>query len=174
MEEVFINKVANSGIETINLEEYFPVGERVFIDVKELLFMGLVLKEKDFRDWIKTHNWEQYSQKYVAIYCSSDAIVPTWAFMLISTKLSGIANKVVFGDLNALEATLWESALNELNIDSALFLVDRHTCTINDTISLNGNFFCFQNINYILESFICTHKFIVIKSPHTPNQIQCI
>lgn len=117
MEEVFINKVANSGIETINLEEYFPVGERVFIDVKELLFMGLVLKEKDFRDWIKTHNWEQYSQKYVAIYCSSDAIVPTWAFMLISTKLSGIANKVVFGDLNALEATLWESALNELNID---------------------------------------------------------
>ena len=117
MEEVFINKVANSGIETINLEEYFPAGERVFIDVKELLFMGLVLKEKDFRDWIKTHNWEQYSQKYVAIYCSSDAIVPTWAFMLISTKLSGIANKVVFGDLNALEATLWESALNELNID---------------------------------------------------------
>jgi hypothetical protein len=117
MEEVFINKVANSGIETINLEEYFPVGERVSIDVKELLFMGLVLKEKDFRDWIKTHNWEQYSQKYVAIYCSSDAIVPTWAFMLISTKLSGVANKVVFGDLNALEATLWESALNELNID---------------------------------------------------------
>jgi len=117
MEEVFINKVANSGIETINLEEYFPVGERVFIDVKELLFMGLVLKEKDFREWIKVHNWEQYSQKYVAIYCSSDAIVPTWAFMLISTKLSGVANKVVFGDLNALEATLWESALNELNID---------------------------------------------------------
>ena len=117
MEELFINKVANSGIETINLEDYFPVGERVFIDVKELLFMGLVLKEKDFRDWIKVHNWEQYSQKYVAIFCSSDAIVPTWAFMLISTKLSGIASKVVFGDLNALEAALWESALNELNID---------------------------------------------------------
>ncbi len=117
MEEVFVNKVANSGIETINLEDYFPVGERVAIDVKELLFMGLVLKEKDFREWIKTNNWEQYLQKYVAIYCSSDAIVPTWAYMLISTKLSGIAKKVVFGDLNALETALWESSLDHLKIE---------------------------------------------------------
>jgi hypothetical protein len=117
MEEVFINKVANSGIETINLETYFPVGERVSIDVKELLFMELVLKEKDFREWIKANDWTQYSEKFVAVYCSSDAIVPTWAYMLISSKLSGIAQKVVFGDLNALESALWESALNELNID---------------------------------------------------------
>ncbi len=117
MEEVFVNKVANSGIETINLEDYFPVGERVAIDVKELLFMGLVLKEKDFREWIKTNNWEQYLQKFVAIYCSSDAIVPTWAYMLISTKLSGIAKKVVFGDLNALETALWESSLDHLKIE---------------------------------------------------------
>lgn len=117
MEEVFVNKVANSGIETINLEDYFPVGERVAIDVKELLFMGLVLKEKDFREWIKTNNWEQYLLKFVAIYCSSDAIVPTWAYMLISTKLSGIAKKVVFGDLNALETALWESSLDHLKIE---------------------------------------------------------
>ncbi len=117
MEELFVNKVANSGIVTINLEDYFPVGERISIDVKELLFMQLVLKEKDFREWVKTNNWEQYSQKYVAIYCSSDAIVPTWAYMLISTKLSGIAKKVVFGDLNALETALWETSLNHLNID---------------------------------------------------------
>ena len=117
MEEVFVNKVANSGIETINLEDYFPTGERVVIDVKELLFMGLVLKEKDFREWIKTNDWSQYSNKFVAIYCSTDAIVPTWAYMLISTKLSGIAQKVVFGDLNALEAALWESALNKLDVN---------------------------------------------------------
>ncbi len=117
MEELFENKVANSGIVTINLEDYFPVGERISIDVKELLFMQLVLKEKDFREWVKTNNWEQYSQKYVAIYCSSDAIVPTWAYMLISTKLSGIAKKVVFGDLNALETALWETSLNHLNIE---------------------------------------------------------
>ena len=79
--------------------------------------MELVLKEKDFREWIKANDWTQYSEKFVAVYCSSDAIVPTWAYMLISTKLSGIAQKVVFGDLNALESALWESALNELNID---------------------------------------------------------
>lgn len=118
MEEVFVNKVANSGIETINLEDYFPVGERVSIDVKELLFMELVLKEKDFREWIKTNDWTQYSEKFVAVYCSSDAIVPTWAYMLISSKLSGIAQKVVFGDLNALESALWENALNTLEVEN--------------------------------------------------------
>jgi hypothetical protein len=118
MEEVFINKVANSGIETINLEAYFPVGERVSIDVKELLFMELVLKEKDFREWIKANDWTQYSEKFVAVYCSSDAIVPTWAYMLISSKLSGIAQKVVFGDLNALESALWENALNTLEVEN--------------------------------------------------------
>lgn len=118
MEEVFVNKVANSGIETINLEDYFPVGERVSIDVKELLFMELVLKEKDFREWIKTNDWTQYSEKFVAVYCSSDAIVPTWAYMLISSKLSGIAQKVVFGDLNTLESALWENALNTLEVEN--------------------------------------------------------
>ena len=118
MEEVFVNKVANSGIETINLEDYFPVGERVSIDVKELLFMELVLKEKDFREWIKTNDWTQYSEKFVAVYCSSDAIVPTWAYMLISSKLSGIAQKVVFGDLNALESALWENAFNTLEVEN--------------------------------------------------------
>ena len=118
MDEVFINKVANSGIETINLETYFPVGERVSIDVKELLFMELVLKEKDFREWIKANDWTQYSEKFVAVYCSSDAIVPTWAYMLISSKLSGIAQKVVFGDLNALESALWENALNTLEVEN--------------------------------------------------------
>lgn len=118
MEEVFVNKVANSGIETINLEDYFPVGERVAIDVKELLFMELVLKEKDFREWIKSNDWTQYSEKFVAVYCSSDAIVPTWAYMLISSKLSGIAQKVVFGDLNALESALWENALNTLEVEN--------------------------------------------------------
>lgn len=118
MEEVFVNKVANSGIETINLEDYFPVGERVSIDVKGLLFMELVLKEKDFREWIKTNDWTQYSEKFVAVYCSSDAIVPTWAYMLIASKLSGIAQKVVFGDLNALESALWENAFNTLEVEN--------------------------------------------------------
>ena len=83
-----VNKVAQSGLIAVDLAEYCPKNaEFAGFDFEPSLWQGLVLKEKDFRDWIKTHNWEQYSQKYVAIYCSSDAIVPTWAFMLISTKL---------------------------------------------------------------------------------------
>ena len=116
MSDLIINKVANSGLITFNLEQYFPNVKRQFIDIKDVLFMGLVLKEKDFRDWAKTHPWEQYQGVAVAIGCSTDAIVPTWAYMLIASKLNGIADTVVFGDLNALEAVLWEKALMSINV----------------------------------------------------------
>lgn len=118
MEEVFVNKVANSGLVTLNLEDYFPAGERKFIDIKEVLFMGMVLKEKDFRDWVKNHDWLAYQNANVAIGCSADAIVPTWAYMLIASKLSGIAKEIVFGDLQALEAVLWRNALQTLDVES--------------------------------------------------------
>jgi len=118
MEEVFVNKVANSGLITLNLEDHFPAGERKFIDIKEVLFMGMVLKEKDFRDWVKNHDWLAYQNANVAIGCSADAIVPTWAYMLIASKLSGIAKEIVFGDLQALEAVLWRSALQSLDVES--------------------------------------------------------
>ncbi|GDX50130.1 hypothetical protein LBMAG26_09890 [Bacteroidota bacterium] len=120
MEEVFVNKVANSGLITFNLEDYFPEGQRKYIDIKDILFMGMVLKEKDFRDWVKTHDWSPYKNCYVAIGCSADAIVPTWAYMLITAKLSGIASEVVFGDLQALESVLWRNALS--NIDLTQFV----------------------------------------------------
>ena len=116
MEEVFVNKVANSGLITFNLEEYFPAGDRKYIDIKDILFMGMVLKEKDFRDWVKTHDWSEYQNCFVAIGCSADAIVPTWAYMLMTAKLSGIANEVVFGDLQALEAVLWRNALSKVDL----------------------------------------------------------
>jgi hypothetical protein len=116
MEEVFVNKVANSGLITFNLEEYFPAGERKYIDIKDILFMGMVLKEKDFRDWVKTHDWSEYQNCFVAIGCSADAIVPTWAYMLMTAKLSGFANEVVFGDLQALEAVLWRNALSKVDL----------------------------------------------------------
>lgn len=115
MEEVFVNKVANSGLITINLEDFFPQGDRTFIDIKDALFMGLVLKEKDFRDWVKNHDWQQYQEHYVAVGCSTDAIVPTWAYMLIANKLVGIAKEIVFGDLSALEAVLWEKQLSNFD-----------------------------------------------------------
>jgi len=117
MAEVFVNKVANSGLITLNLEDYFPDGERKFIDIKDVLFMGMVLKEKDFRDWVKAHDWSVYQDVYVAIGCSADAIVPTWAYMLMATKLSGIAKEVVFGDLPALEAVLWRKSLETIPVE---------------------------------------------------------
>jgi hypothetical protein len=117
MEEGFVNKVANSGLITLNLEDYFPSGNRTFIDIKDVLFMGMVLKEKDFRDWVKNHDWTQYNGHFVAIGCTADAIVPTWAYMLMASKLSGIASEVVFGDLSALEAVLWSKSLGKLDIE---------------------------------------------------------
>ena len=110
------NKVANSGIVTIDLEEYYVPGERILFDIKPLLFQELILKEKDFREFIKTNNWSVYKDKLVAITCSADAIVPTWAYMLLTLALEPFAKKIVFGDLNLLENELFEEKLNHLDI----------------------------------------------------------
>lgn len=114
MEEI-TNKVAGSGIVTINPEDYFQKGERVLLDIKPLLFQELILKEKDFREFIKNEDWSKYQNKFVAITCSNDAIVPTWAYMLLGIALEPFAKKVVFGDLALLETILFEEALNKLD-----------------------------------------------------------
>ncbi len=115
MQNEIINKVANSGLITINLEEFYPIGERVLFDLKPLLFHELILKEKDFRDFIKLHNWSTYQNKFVAITCTADAIVPTWAFMLISIALQPFAKKIIFGNLDALETVLYNESLLTIN-----------------------------------------------------------
>ncbi len=115
MQNEIINKVANSGLITINLEDFYPVGERVLFDLKPLLFHELILKEKDFRDFIKLHNWSTYQNKFVAITCTADAIVPTWAFMLISIALQPFAKKIIFGNLDALETVLYNESLLTIN-----------------------------------------------------------
>lgn len=115
MSNEIINKVASSGLITIDLEEYYPKGERLLFDIKPWLFQELILKEKDFRDFIKQHNWEQYKDKFVAVTCTADAIVPTWAYMLISIALEPYAKKVVFGTLETLEAILFHDALKQIN-----------------------------------------------------------
>ena len=102
-----INKVSESGLVTIDLEELYIPGERVLFDIKPWLFEELILKEKDFREHIKNHPWENYKDKFVALTCTADAIVPTWAFMLIVSRLSPFAKKVVFGDLQKLEEELF-------------------------------------------------------------------
>lgn len=111
MSDEIINKVANSGLITIDLEEFYPKGERVLFDIKPLLFHELILKEKDFREFIKQHDWSQYKDKLVAITCTADAIIPTWAFMLVSIALEPFAKKIVFGNLETLEAIIFNEAL---------------------------------------------------------------
>ena len=115
-EETIVNKVANSGLISFDLEEYFHLGERIVFDIKDQLFMGLMLKEKDFREFLKTNDWSKYSGKNVAIICSEDAIVPTWAYMLLGIALEPFANMFVFGSLEDLEKKLFEQALNALDI----------------------------------------------------------
>lgn len=115
MSEEIINKVASSGLVEINLEDYYPEGERAQIDIASKLFGGLILKEKDFRDYVKNEDWSVYSGKLVAVFCSADAIVPTWAFMLLATALQPYAKRVVFGTPDVLETVLYNEALKKIN-----------------------------------------------------------
>lgn len=110
-----INRVASSGLVTINLEDFLSVGDRVQIDVASHLFQGLVLKEKDFRAFLEEEDWAKYNGKNVSIICSADAIVPTWAFMLIITHLSGIADHVTFGTYDELERELFLKRLAKVD-----------------------------------------------------------
>lgn len=96
MEEIR-NKVAESGLITIDLEKYYPATEPMPFDLKNFLFMEMLLKEKDFREALDAHDWNQYNNRDVAVYCSTDAIVPMWAYMLVASKLSGIAKSIISG-----------------------------------------------------------------------------
>ncbi len=112
------NKVAQSGLVTFNLEEMIDTAPQMLIDIKDQLYMGLMLKEKEFRTFIKEHNWAQYQGANVAIICSTDAIVPTWAYMLMANKLSGIAKNAVFGTLETLQQILFETRIHALDISA--------------------------------------------------------
>ena len=115
MEEI-VNKVANSGLITIDLKDWSPSGKRASLDLAPLLFQGLVLREKEFRDFVKEHDWAQYQDAYVNVYCSAEAIIPQWAFMLISAKLVGSAKEVVYGTNDELEAELILKAIEEKEV----------------------------------------------------------
>jgi hypothetical protein len=111
-----VNRVAQSKLVTLDLEEFYPKGTRLQIDIKDWLYKGLILKEKDFRNQISEHNWAQYEDAYVALYCSTEAIIPGWAYMLISTKLQPYAKKVVLGSLEDLETTLFQGIIEKMNV----------------------------------------------------------
>jgi hypothetical protein len=98
MEEIR-NKVAESGLITLDPEKYYPVKEPLTFDLKDFLFREMLLREKDFRESIEQHNWSQYQDAHVAVFCSSEAIIPLWAYMLVSSKLMGIAGKITVGSV---------------------------------------------------------------------------
>lgn len=111
------NRVAKSALKTIDLEDYYPEGRRTVIDIKFWLFQELVLKETDFREQLKSHDWLQYKDSYIALTCSTDAIVPSWAFMLITTYVSSYARKVVVGDLKTLETAIFQDIINAIDLE---------------------------------------------------------
>lgn len=116
MAEEIVNRVANSKLITFDLEDHYPAGERVLFDIKDWLVEGFVLREREFRATAKAHDWAQYEGKYVALTCSSDAIIPGWAYMLLSTYLAPVAKKVVVGDLEILETVLYTEIIQKLDI----------------------------------------------------------
>jgi hypothetical protein len=116
MDEI-VNKVATSGLVTIDLEDLYPAGERVSIDLADQLWQGLALREKDFRSWIKEHNWSLFQGKHVAVFCSVDAIIPAWAYMLVASALSDYAITVVHGSAADLEQVLFRNMIDSLDVN---------------------------------------------------------
>ncbi|MFD2822725.1 DUF2480 family protein [Lacinutrix iliipiscaria] len=116
MAEEIINRVANSKLVVLDLEDFYPVGKRLLFDIKNWLFEGLVLREKEFRAQVKAHDWSQYQEAFVALTCSTDAIIPDWAFMLLSIHLEPYAKKVVLGNLEALETSLYQDIIQDLDV----------------------------------------------------------
>ncbi len=107
------NKVSNSSLEPLNLGDFYPEGERVIIDLKDHLFEGLILREKDFRAFLKNEDWTKYKNTYVAITSTADAIIPQWTYMLLASELQPYAKRVVSGNRDTLEAIIFSESLKE-------------------------------------------------------------
>jgi hypothetical protein len=117
MVDPIINKVAESGLITLDLEKYYPSGEVAVFDMKDHLFMGMILKEKDFREALKNLDWSVYQDKNVAVTCTADAIIPVWAYMLVATSLQPIAKEVVMGDEKELHKTIYLKNLSSIDVN---------------------------------------------------------
>lgn len=111
-----INRVANSALQTIDLEDFYPSGARIVFDIKDWLYEGLILREKDFRAAVQAHDWKQYEHCYVALTCSTDAIIPSWAYLLLTTTLANYTKKVVVGNLELLETVIFQEIISQMEI----------------------------------------------------------
>lgn len=115
MEEEIINRVAGSALEVFDLEDYYPKGSRIELDISQWLFEGFLLREKDFREQLKNHEWTQYQGAYVAVNCSTDAIIPAWASILVTVHLAPFAKKIVDGNLEDIDTALYQEILPTLD-----------------------------------------------------------
>jgi hypothetical protein len=115
MQDEIINKVANSVLEVFDLEDYYAKEIRTQIDISQWLYEGFLLKENDFRETLKNHDWSQYQNHYVAIHCSTDAIIPAWASVLVTIHVFPFAKKVVSGNLQDLETSLYQEILSTID-----------------------------------------------------------
>ena len=118
MPDEIINRIAQSKLITFDLEDYYPEGKRMVLDIVDWLHEGLILREKEFRAYVSEHSWEQYQDAYVALTCSSDAIIPGWAYMLLSSKLQPYTKKTIVGNLEQLETALYQSVIENLDVSS--------------------------------------------------------
>ena len=117
MAEVFVNKVAESGIITLDLESYYPQDEVVLFDMKDYLFMGLILKEKDFRLALKELDRSVYQDKITAITCSADAVIPMWAYMLAASTLQPVTKEIIFGNEETAKKEILIKNINTINVN---------------------------------------------------------
>lgn len=117
MSEVIVNKVAQSGLITLDLEAYLPKGGMITFDLKDHLFMGLILKEKDFREALKNLDWAAYKDKYIAVTCSVDAIIPVWAYMLVANYLQPVAKEIYIGTEAEMNKHLVLKNIAAINLD---------------------------------------------------------
>ena len=115
MADVIVNKVAESGLITLDLENFYPREEILVFDMKDHLFMGLILKEKDFREAMKQLDWSVYKEKYVAVTCSADAVIPVWAYMLVSSELTPVAKDIFFGTAEEFHRHLFLANLRSID-----------------------------------------------------------
>src|SRR5690554_6303972 len=119
MAEEILNRVANSKLAVLDLEDYYPNGKRVLFDIKDWLFEGFVLREKDFREQVKNYDWNQHQDQFVALTCSTDAIIPAWAYMLLVLELESISKRTIIGNLDMLEIAIYQDIIDQ--VDSNAF-----------------------------------------------------
>jgi len=115
VEQEIINRVAKSPLQIFDLEDFFPEGKRIGIDISKWLLEGFILKETDFREALKNHNWTQYQDAYVYLFCATDAIIPGWAFSLVTMHLVAIAKKVIIGSEQTINEVLYQEILSGID-----------------------------------------------------------